>query len=242
MPAEAAEVADDSSTESTDTSPSAPAAPTPRRSKTFRVDRVLDGDTIDLRNGKRIRLVQIDAPERGGECYGRQAGTVLRRILPPGTRVVLQGDPSLDNVDRYGRLLRYVFKRQGNVNLALVRRGAASVWFFDGDRGRYAGRLLAAARRARADERGAWGSCRAELDPSRAFDTRAKAPPRQATSAPPSTCHPSYVGACLDRFASDYDCAGGEGDGPKYTGFVRVVGSDDYELDRDGDGLACEAS
>ena len=55
-------------------------------------------------------------------------------------------------------------------------------------------------------------------------------------------CHPSYEGACLDPFASDYDCAGGEGDGPEYTGFVRVVGPDEFELDRDGDGLACEAS
>jgi len=36
--------------------------------------------------------------------------------------------------------------------------------------------------------------------------------------------------------------ADGEGDGPAYTGFVRVVGPDDFELDRDGDGLACEAS
>jgi hypothetical protein len=36
--------------------------------------------------------------------------------------------------------------------------------------------------------------------------------------------------------ASDYDCAGGSGNGPKYTGPVRVTGSDPYDLDRDGDG------
>lgn len=53
-------------------------------------------------------------------------------------------------------------------------------------------------------------------------------------------CHPSYVGACLDPNASDYDCEGGSGDGPYYTGPVRVVGPDDFGLDRDGDGYACE--
>jgi hypothetical protein len=54
-------------------------------------------------------------------------------------------------------------------------------------------------------------------------------------------CHPSYQGACLDPNASDYDCEGGSGDGPEYTGPVQVVGPDDYDLDRDGDGSACES-
>ncbi len=55
-----------------------------------------------------------------------------------------------------------------------------------------------------------------------------------------SSCHPSYEGACLDPDASDYDCSGGSGDGPMYTGPVQMVGSDDFDLDRDGDGYACE--
>ena len=54
-------------------------------------------------------------------------------------------------------------------------------------------------------------------------------------------CHPSYNGACLDPNASDYDCEGGSGDGPEYTGAVQVVGPDDYDLDNDGDGSACES-
>jgi len=51
-------------------------------------------------------------------------------------------------------------------------------------------------------------------------------------------CTPGYS-PCLPP-ASDYDCAGGSGDGPKYTGFVRVTGSDPYGLDADNDGLGCE--
>jgi hypothetical protein len=46
--------------------------------------------------------------------------------------------------------------------------------------------------------------------------------------------------ACLDPSSSDYDCEGGEGNGPDYTGLVRVVGYDEYELDRDNDGYGCE--
>jgi hypothetical protein len=55
-------------------------------------------------------------------------------------------------------------------------------------------------------------------------------------------CDPNYAGACLRPDVSDYDCAGGSGNGPYYTGPVRVVGDDHYGLDRDGDGYACESS
>jgi hypothetical protein len=54
-------------------------------------------------------------------------------------------------------------------------------------------------------------------------------------------CHPSYEGACLPVGQGDVDCAGGSGNGPHYVrGPVYVVGPDEYELDRDGDGIACE--
>jgi hypothetical protein len=53
-------------------------------------------------------------------------------------------------------------------------------------------------------------------------------------------CHPSYKGACLDPKAYDYDCRGGRGNGPKYTGIVRVVGPDVFRLDADHDGWGCE--
>lgn len=60
------------------------------------------------------------------------------------------------------------------------------------------------------------------------------------TSVPAEqNCHPSYSG-CLNPNASDYDCAGGSGNGPYYTGRVSVVGPDVFGLDRDGDGWGCE--
>jgi hypothetical protein len=69
--------------------------------------------------------------------------------------------------------------------------------------------------------------------------------PANPAPAPPSgggtDCDPSYEGACLDPSASDYDCQGGSGDGPEYTGTVTVTGDDHFGLDRDGDGIACES-
>lgn len=61
------------------------------------------------------------------------------------------------------------------------------------------------------------------------------------TGGPPPECDQNYKGACLDPEAEDYDCAGGEGDGPEYVeGPIAVVGEDRFDLDSDGNGTACE--
>jgi micrococcal nuclease len=135
-------------------------------SKNDVVARVVDGDTIELASGTRVRLVQIDTPEKHTECYGEEASALTQRLLPPGTHVRIEQDPRLDQVDRYRRKLAYVFKGDEDVNLTLVEQGAAGVWFFDGRRGRYAGELLEAAERARAADKGLWGACPlARFDP-----------------------------------------------------------------------------
>jgi hypothetical protein len=53
-------------------------------------------------------------------------------------------------------------------------------------------------------------------------------------------CHPSYKLKCLKPNAYDYDCIGGSGNGPLYTGLVKVVGRDVFRLDADHDGWGCE--
>ena len=132
-----------------------------------------DGDTLTIASGQRVRLVQIDTPELGsGECYSRAARSALLRLVPIGSRIALESDPALDSVDRYGRILRYVHRGPTNVNLRLVEDGDAAPYFYDGDRGRYANRLLAGAQRAKSAKRGLWGACpRTVLDPYRAVDT-----------------------------------------------------------------------
>ena len=142
----------------------------------FRIGRVVDGDTVDLTNGAKIRLVQIDTPEVyfSAECYGRTASAITKQLLPPGTPVRLTAEPATDRIDRYGRLLRYVIRvRDGlNVNVYLVRIGAAAPYFYRGRLGRYAALLDRLARRARALHLGLWGACPGTpYEPDRGVDS-----------------------------------------------------------------------
>lgn len=212
---------------------------------TLFVSGVIDGDTLDLDNGDRIRLVQIDAPEGKGDCYGRKAGTVLRQLLPVGTQVSLARDPRLNNADRFGRLLRYVVRGAAkgpvrgmagqSVNLALIERGAASVWFSGGAKGHAAREFLSAAKRAKSTRRGFWGACEASLDPMHALATAPKRnEPNPSTLVQPG-CEPGYS-PCLP-VTGDLDCPDIEAMG---VAPVTVSGSDRYRLDGDGDGTGCE--
>ena len=128
---------------------------------TYRIDHVTDGDTVVLRNGQKVRLVQVDTPEVffGTECYGPQASATTKRLLPVGTRVRLLTEPATDRVDDFGRLLRYVVRvRDGvNVNIRLVAVGAAAPYFYAGRRGQYAARLERLAKHARAAHLGLVG-------------------------------------------------------------------------------------
>ena len=127
------------------------------------VDWVNDGDTLTLRGGRKVRLLQVDAPELQSDCYGRPAVRELISLAPKGTRVKLVPDARLDAVDKHGRLLRYVFVGRRNVNVELVRRGAASPYFFRNVRGRYANALMDAVEAARDARRGYWGRCPAAV-------------------------------------------------------------------------------
>jgi micrococcal nuclease len=141
-----------------------------------RIDHVADGDTVTLTSGARVRLVQIDTPEVyfAPECYGRRASAITKRLLPRGTLVRLAAEPVTDRVDQYGRLLRYVTRiRDGlNVNVYLVRVGAAAPYFYRHRLGRFAPALDRLARRARARRLGLWGACPGTpYDPYRGVST-----------------------------------------------------------------------
>jgi endonuclease YncB( thermonuclease family) len=144
--------------------------------RALRIEHVVDGDTVALTTGARVRLVQIDTPEVyfQPECYGHQASTVTKTLLRPGTAVRLLVEPATDLVDQYGRLLRYVIRaRDGlDVNIRLVAVGAAAPYFYRHRRGRYAARLELLARRARTRRLGLWGRCPSTpYDPYRAVAT-----------------------------------------------------------------------
>jgi hypothetical protein len=81
----------------------------------------------------------------------------------------------------------------------------------------------------------------AQSEPKKTLNKEVEETVPKTTAKPKTTssCHPSYSG-CLKQNAGDYDCAGGSGNGPNYTGAVEVYGSDPFDLDRDNDGMGCE--
>jgi micrococcal nuclease len=140
------------------------------------VSKVVDGDTITMSNSEKVRLIQIDTPELASrECYGIQAKSELTKLLNQAGEVALISDPNLDEVDKYGRILRYVFVGKTNLNLKMVEIGAAAPYFYRGEKGVYAAALLKAAQTAQKRKLGLWGMCPGtRLSPNHAIQTKAK--------------------------------------------------------------------
>ena len=107
-----------------------------------------------------IRLVHIDAPEAGSECYGDEAELELAGLLLEGMPVSIVTDPNLPEEDADGILQAWVWNSEFLVNLEMVKRGAATPYFPNGARGAFDQRLINAARKAKAAGRGLWGACR----------------------------------------------------------------------------------
>ncbi len=133
--------------------------------ETARVVRVVDGDTIVIDRGlgnERVRYIGIDTPESVKpntpvEFMAKEA-LAANEALVAGREVVLERDVS--NTDRYDRLLRYIWLREGDgwvlVNLELVRRGFAHVATYPPDV-RWTDRFLVGQQEAREAGRGLWG-------------------------------------------------------------------------------------
>ena len=85
-----------------------------------------DGDTLWLSEIGKVRLIGVDTPEvyGGVECYGREASAFVERTVPLGSEVRYR--LGVDERDRYGRALAYVWLRDGRfLNRLLVARGYA---------------------------------------------------------------------------------------------------------------------
>lgn len=129
------------------------------------VSKVVDGDTIELDNGKTVRFIGMDTPEtvdprRSVGCFGKEASNETKKLLS-GKEVILQKDVS--ETDKYGRLLRYVFLPLENgrilfVNDYLVREGFAKVLTYPPDVS-YNEQFRQAERQAKEGRRGLWGRC-----------------------------------------------------------------------------------
>ena len=90
------------------------------------VTNVIDGDTIVISGGERVRLLGIDTPEKG-EFFYKEAKARLEELIE-NRNVTLEREG--DNKDKYGRLLRYIFAEDTNINLKLVEEGYAICYFY----------------------------------------------------------------------------------------------------------------
>lgn len=133
-----------------------------------RVVRPVDGDTLVATSGGRtfyVRLLGIDTPEthRPGtpvECGGPEASASMEALAPPGAQVRLGSDPTQDRVDRYGRMLAYVWLADGRLlETAQLESGWATTYVYAGRPVRLFSRLAAAALDAQRAQRGVWARC-----------------------------------------------------------------------------------
>jgi micrococcal nuclease len=120
--------------------------------------RAIDGDTIQLESGERIRYLLVDAPENTTEveCFGPEA-TRFNADLVEGAEVQLDYDQEC--TDDYDRLLAYVSVGEREVNSLLVERGFGCALYIPPNGADRREEFEDLQDRARAESRGLWGAC-----------------------------------------------------------------------------------
>lgn len=130
----------------------------PHPQPAYRVRRVYDGDTLQLENGDKVRLLgintpEIESPRKSGEPGGEEARLWLQNRLN-GKSIRLEDDS--EPRDHYGRRLAHVYADDGeHINVSLVRQGLAFVDIHPPNL-RHTDRLLEAEREAWQAKRGLW--------------------------------------------------------------------------------------
>lgn len=123
------------------------------------VERVIDGDTVVLKGGDRVRYIGVDTPElhhpnKPVEAYAREAMEFNRRLVE-GKKIIMEFD--VDREDRYKRKLAYVFLEDGMfVNAELLRQGYAQLLTFPPNV-KYVDLFTKMQKQARDANRGLWG-------------------------------------------------------------------------------------
>jgi len=178
-------------------------APTPDISPPY-VTRVIDGDTIELANGEKVRLIGLDTPEtlhpeKPVEYYGEEASEFTKRMVE-GKRIRLEYD--VQQRDRYGRLLAYVYLEDGTfLNAELLRQGYANLATHPPNV-KHVEQFVQLQREARENHRGRWAAGGPE-----SFEMTA--PPRGSPSQsriPNPFAEGKYVGSSQSNIYHYPDC------------------------------------
>jgi len=135
-------------------------SPTILAGQRIKVIRIIDGDTIEIEGGQKVRYIGINAPETVHpdmkvQCFGKEAA-VKNKELIEGKIIELEKDVS--ETDKYGRLLRYIYSDNIFVNDFLVRQGFAHASTYPPDV-KYQDQFRQAEQEAQEFNRGLWGVC-----------------------------------------------------------------------------------
>lgn len=125
-----------------------------------RVERVIDGDTIELSDGQKVRYLLVDAPETTGgknDCYGAQA-VEFNQSMVEGKDITLKYDEAGCH-DKFNRLLAYVSVQGTEVNRALIDQGLACVLYISPAGKARQEEFEALESNAQTNRVGLWGTC-----------------------------------------------------------------------------------
>lgn len=187
-----------------------------RKSPTYKVLRVVDGDTIHINyNGKdeKIRFIGLDTPETKDprkpiQCFGREA-TAKMTEFAENKNVRLEFDKTQGERDKYGRILAFVYN-EDNKNLAyeMIRQGYGNEYTYNSNPYKYQNEFKEAARKAREENKGLWAENTCAGDATKPADTPAPKPqpapaynpapaPRPRTAPAPTPQPQQSQGACV---------------------------------------------
>lgn len=197
-------------------------SPSPAQNRIIaKVKKVIDGDTIELENGQKVRYIGIDAPEtdhpsKPVQCFGKEASAKNRELVE-GKTVELEKDVS--ETDQYARLLRYVWLGDILVNEYLVKEGYAQSSSYPPDI-KYQDRFIEAQRQARKEQKGLWGSYCNDWNSSfteQLHETKSPTEPPLVTDEYVCNCNKpcSQISSCKEAYFQLNNCSCSQRDADK---------------------------
>ncbi len=192
---------------------------------TYLVTKVIDGDTIDIDTGERVRLICIDTPEYYDEGY-EEAKEYLEDLIL-NKKVKLEKD--ISETDKYGRILRHIYLEDGTfVNELMVKQGYAEAYWYEPDT-TLCPTIQKAEDYAKDHELGIWEEEEKEKEPEQEEEEETEAEEEEEQEV--CSCS-SNIYNC-DDFSTHTEAQSCF----EYCG----VNSDVHRLDGDDDGIACES-
>lgn len=197
------------------------------------VTKIVDGDTVELSDGRTVRLLGIDTPERGACGFDQATQFASTALL--NKEVVATPDPTQDETDRYNRSLLYLEVAGQDHSVAAAAAGWAKHYIY-GTPVQRAAAIQAAEAEARAAGLGIWGSLCVAPAPPAAPAPRPEGQPDLRSDAPDPDPQPALDPEPASVYYKNCAAARAAGAAPVHRGEPGYA----THLDRDGDGVGCD--